>query len=271
MQTRQMLCRPCFTKQWLTLACVRYSERTSTPCSTRCTVQQAVKSTFQLTPTEFSNQAQQITDSYGKLIFDRNAKAEKPTEELKAEEPKNEDTQPTEANEQQTENENSEEPQPEELQAEEEAKRKAEEKAKRKAEIDARNAQNQERAEKLFRMAQEAKDEKTFFYAAAALYKVEGFEADMRDIYNGVKSGEIANARALSFYTKALLKTESEAHEQTAPETVKPEANEQQTEKGERTNAPAKKSVPKNEESVPKNEESVPKNKESVPKKEVLP
>ena len=85
MQTRQMLCRPCFTKQWLTLACVRSSARTSTPCSTGCTVQQAVKSTFQLTPTEFSNQAQQITDSYGKIIFDRNSKADKTTEEPQAE------------------------------------------------------------------------------------------------------------------------------------------------------------------------------------------
>ena len=102
MQTRQMLCRPCFMKRWLTLACVRYSERTSTPCSTRCTVQQAVKSTFQLTPTEFSNQAQQITDSYGKIIFDRNAKAEKPTEEPQTEEPKNEDPK-AEANDQQKE------------------------------------------------------------------------------------------------------------------------------------------------------------------------
>ena len=102
MPTRQMLCRPCFTKQWLTLACVRYSEKTSTPCSTRCTVQQVVKSTFQLTPTEFSNQAQQITDSYGKIIFDRNAKADKTTEEPQTEEPKNEDPQP-EAKDQQTE------------------------------------------------------------------------------------------------------------------------------------------------------------------------
>ena len=102
MQTRQMLCRPCFTKQWRTTACVRSSARTSTPCSTGCIVQQAVKSTFQLTPTEFSNQAQQITDSYGKIIFDRNAKAEKPTEEPQTEEPKNEDPK-AEANDQQKE------------------------------------------------------------------------------------------------------------------------------------------------------------------------
>ena len=59
---------------------------------------------FQLTPTEFSNQAQQITDSYGKLIYDRNAKAEKPTEEPQTEEPKPEEPQPT-ANDQQTESE----------------------------------------------------------------------------------------------------------------------------------------------------------------------
>ena len=78
--------------------------------------------------------------------------------------------------------------------------------AKRNAEIDAHNAQNEQRAEQLFSMAKEAETEKDFFDRAASLFEVTGYESDLRDIYNGVKSGEIANARALSFYTNATLK-----------------------------------------------------------------
>lgn len=55
-------------------------------------------------------------------------------------------------------------------------------------------------------MAKEAETEKDFFDRAASLFEVTGYESDLRDIYNGVKSGEIANARALSFYTNATLK-----------------------------------------------------------------
>lgn len=78
--------------------------------------------------------------------------------------------------------------------------------AKRNAEIDAHNAQNEQRAEQLFSMAKEAETEKDFFDRAASLFEVTGYQSDLRDIYNGVKSGEIANARALSFYTNATLK-----------------------------------------------------------------
>lgn len=78
--------------------------------------------------------------------------------------------------------------------------------AKRNAEIDAHNAQNEQFAEQLFSMAKEAETEKDFFDHAASLFEVTGYESDLRDIYNGVKSGEIANARALSFYTNATLK-----------------------------------------------------------------
>ena len=78
--------------------------------------------------------------------------------------------------------------------------------AKRNAEIDAHNAQNEQRAEQLFSMAKEAETEKDFFDRAASLFEVTGYESDLRDIYNGVKSGEIANVRALSFYTNATLK-----------------------------------------------------------------
>lgn len=78
--------------------------------------------------------------------------------------------------------------------------------AKRNAEIDAHNAQNEQLAEQLFSMAKEAETEKDFFDRAASLFEVTGYESDLRDIYNGVKSGEIANARALSFYTNATLK-----------------------------------------------------------------
>lgn len=78
--------------------------------------------------------------------------------------------------------------------------------ARRNAEIDAHNAQNEQLAEQLFSMAKEAETEKDFFDHAASLFEVTGYESDLRDIYNGVKSGEIANARALSFYTNATLK-----------------------------------------------------------------
>ena len=78
--------------------------------------------------------------------------------------------------------------------------------AKRNAEIDAHNAQNEQLAEQLFSMAKEAETEKDFFDRAASLFEVTGYQSDLRDIYNGVKSGEIANARALSFYTNATLK-----------------------------------------------------------------
>ena len=78
--------------------------------------------------------------------------------------------------------------------------------AKRNAEIDAHNAQNEQLAEQLFSMAKEAETEKDFFDRAASLFEVTGYQSDLRDIYNGVKSGEIANVRALSFYTNATLK-----------------------------------------------------------------
>ena len=78
--------------------------------------------------------------------------------------------------------------------------------AKRNAEIDAHNEQNEQLAEQLFSMAKEAETEKDFFDRAASLFEVTGYQSDLRDIYNGVKSGEIANARALSFYTNATLK-----------------------------------------------------------------
>ena len=78
--------------------------------------------------------------------------------------------------------------------------------AQRNAEIDAHNAQNEQLAEQLFSMAKEAETEKDFFDRAASLFEVTGYESDLRDIYNGVKRGEIANARALSFYTNATLK-----------------------------------------------------------------
>lgn len=78
--------------------------------------------------------------------------------------------------------------------------------AKRNAEIDAHNVQNEQLAEQLFSMAKEAETEKDFFDRAASLFEVTGYQSDLRDIYNGVKSGEIANARALSFYTNATLK-----------------------------------------------------------------
>ena len=78
--------------------------------------------------------------------------------------------------------------------------------ARRNAEIDAHNEQNEQLAEQLFSMAKEAETEKDFFDRAASLFEVTGYESDLRDIYNGVKSGEIANARALSFYTNATLK-----------------------------------------------------------------
>ena len=78
--------------------------------------------------------------------------------------------------------------------------------AKRNAEIDAHNEQNEQLAEQLFSMAKEAETEKDFFDRAASLFEVTGYQSDLRDIYNGVKSGEISNARALSFYTNATLK-----------------------------------------------------------------
>lgn len=78
--------------------------------------------------------------------------------------------------------------------------------AKRNAELDARNRANEQRAEQLYAMAQEAETEKDFFDRAASLFEVTGYQSDLRDIYNGVKSGEIADARALSFYTNATLK-----------------------------------------------------------------
>lgn len=78
--------------------------------------------------------------------------------------------------------------------------------AQRNVEIDAHNEQNEQLAEQLFSMAKEAETEKDFFDRAASLFEVTGYESDLRDIYNGVKSGEIANARALSFYTNATLK-----------------------------------------------------------------
>lgn len=78
--------------------------------------------------------------------------------------------------------------------------------AKRNAEIDAHNEQNEQLAEQLFSMAKEAETEKDFFDRAASLFEVTGYQSDLRDIYNGVKSGEIANVRALSFYTNATLK-----------------------------------------------------------------
>ena len=89
--------------------------------------------------------------------------------------------------------------------------------AKRNAEIDAHNAQNEQLAEQLFSMAKEAETEKDFFDRAASLFEVTGYESDLRDIYNGVKSGEIANARALSFYTNATLKPVKEGVKVKAP------------------------------------------------------
>ena len=89
--------------------------------------------------------------------------------------------------------------------------------AKRNAEIDAHNAQNEQLAEQLFSMAKEAETEKDFFDRAASLFEVTGYQSDLRDIYNGVKSGEIANARALSFYTNATLKPVKEGVKVKAP------------------------------------------------------
>ena len=89
--------------------------------------------------------------------------------------------------------------------------------AKRNAEIDAHNAQNEQLAEQLFSMAKEAETEKDFFDRAASLFEVTGYESDLRDIYNGVKSGEIANVRALSFYTNATLKPVKEGVKVKAP------------------------------------------------------
>lgn len=89
--------------------------------------------------------------------------------------------------------------------------------AKRNAEIDAHNEQNEQRAEQLFSMAKEAETEKDFFDRAASLFEVNGYQSDLRDIYNGVKSGEIANARALSFYTNATLKPVKEGVKVKAP------------------------------------------------------
>ena len=89
--------------------------------------------------------------------------------------------------------------------------------SKRNAEIDAHNAQNEQLAEQLFSMAKEAETEKDFFDRAASLFEVTGYESDLRDIYNGVKSGEIANARALSFYTNATLKPVKEGVKVKAP------------------------------------------------------
>ena len=89
--------------------------------------------------------------------------------------------------------------------------------AKRNAEIDAHNAQNEQLAEQLFSMAKESETEKDFFDRAASLFEVTGYESDLRDIYNGVKSGEIANARALSFYTNATLKPVKEGVKVKAP------------------------------------------------------
>ena len=89
--------------------------------------------------------------------------------------------------------------------------------AKRNAELDAHNAQNEQLAEQLFSMAKEAETEKDFFDRAASLFEVTGYESDLRDIYNGVKSGEIANARALSFYTNATLKPVKEGVKVKAP------------------------------------------------------
>ena len=89
--------------------------------------------------------------------------------------------------------------------------------AKRNVEIDAHNAQNEQLAEQLFSMAKEAETEKDFFDRAASLFEVTGYESDLRDIYNGVKSGEIANARALSFYTNATLKPVKEGVKVKAP------------------------------------------------------
>ena len=89
--------------------------------------------------------------------------------------------------------------------------------AKRNVEIDAHNAQNEQLAEQLFSMAKEAETEKDFFDRAASLFEVTGYQSDLRDIYNGVKSGEIANARALSFYTNATLKPVKEGVKVKAP------------------------------------------------------
>ena len=89
--------------------------------------------------------------------------------------------------------------------------------ARRNAEIDAHNEQNEQLAEQLFSMAKEAETEKDFFDRAASLFEVTGYESDLRDIYNGVKSGEIANARALSFYTNATLKPVKEGVKVKAP------------------------------------------------------
>lgn len=89
--------------------------------------------------------------------------------------------------------------------------------AKRNAELDAHNEQNEQLAEQLFSMAKEAETEKDFFDRAASLFEVTGYESDLRDIYNGVKSGEIANARALSFYTNATLKPVKEGVKVKAP------------------------------------------------------
>ena len=89
--------------------------------------------------------------------------------------------------------------------------------AKRNAEIDAHNEQNEQLAEQLFSMAKEAETEKDFFDRAASLFEVTGYQSDLRDIYNGVKSGEIANARALSFYTNATLKPVKEGVKVKAP------------------------------------------------------
>ena len=66
-------------------------------------------------------------------------------------------------------------------------------------------------------MAKEAETEKDFFDRAASLFEVTGYQSDLRDIYNGVKSGEIANARALSFYTNATLKPVKEGVKVKAP------------------------------------------------------
>ena len=89
--------------------------------------------------------------------------------------------------------------------------------SKRNAEIDAHNAQNEQLAEQLFSMAKEAETEKDFFDCAASLFEVTGYQSDLRDIYNGVKSGEIANVRALSFYTNATLKPVKEGVKVKAP------------------------------------------------------
>ena len=119
----------------------------------------------------------------------------------------------------------------ENLKFEEEMRKKAEASAKRREKARAQEKANEERAERIFDMAQEAENVEDFFKMASEIYQITKTEAILRGIFNLLKNHTINSSREVGHYLAPYS------------EFLTPN-EEQEAKRSERTNAPAKENVP---------------------------